>query len=54
MKGNSEGRCEKDHKRTGGMSVEIVVAEVQGFQHTIKLTHHASMFLCAEFLRAKS
>lgn len=45
MKGNPEGRCEKHRKRTRGMKVEIVMAEVQGFQHIIIPTHHASMFL---------
>lgn len=54
MKVNPEGRCEKDHKRTRGTKVEIVVAEVQGFQHIIILTHHASVCLCSEFLSAKS
>lgn len=39
---------------TRGMKVEIVMAEVQGFQHIIIPTHHASMFLRAEFLRVKS
>lgn len=54
MKRNPEGRCEKHRKRTRGMKVEIVMAEVQGFQHIIIPTHQASMFLCAEFLRVKS